>query len=60
MPIFTDITIKFDEYNQTLIKQILKEDNQISNVYVFVNEAIKTIKTIKSNLEINIDDGQIQ
>jgi hypothetical protein len=37
----------------------LKEDDQISNINVFIEEAIKTIKTIKSSLEINIDDGQI-
>jgi hypothetical protein len=37
----------------------LKEDDQISNINVFIEEAVKTIETIKSSLEINIDDGQI-
>ena len=57
MPIFSDIKIKFDEQNQDIIKSILKENDQISNINVFMDEAIKTIKRIKVNLEINIDDG---
>ena len=41
MPIFTDIAIKFDDQNQAFIKQIFKEDDQISNINVFIEEAIK-------------------
>ena len=44
MPIFTDIAVRFDDEKQSVINKIFKENDQISNINVFIEEAMKTIK----------------
>ena len=37
----------------------MKEDDQICNICVFIEEAINTIKNLKSKIVIDIEEDQI-